>query len=126
MRSAIGPYQLLEPLGEGGMGVVYEGRDPRLNRTVAIKMIRPVAVSDPIARERFWREARAVAGMNHPGICQVYEVGEDEGELFLAMELLRGETLERRLKRGALTLDEALPLALGMLGPLSAIHQRGL
>src|SRR5262245_60990969 len=120
MREAIGPYQILEQLGEGGMGVVFAGLDNRLDRKVASKMSRPTTISDPTARERFWREARAVAGLNHPGICQVYEVGEDGGEWFLAMELLTGETLDRRLTRGALSLDQAIPLALSMLAPLTA------
>ena len=90
----IGHYSLARKLGEGGMGVVYAARDERLERTVALKTISAVG-RDETARKRFWREARAAASVNHPNICQIYEIGEDGGELFIAMELLEGEVALR-------------------------------
>ena len=96
MRESIGRYAVTGTLGEGGMGVVYAAYDERLGRPIAIKMLR-AAAEDPAARERLFREARAAASLSHPAICQLYEIGEDRGELFLAMELLQGESLAARL-----------------------------
>ena len=105
------------------MGVVYAARDERLERTVALKML---SLVDDTARQRFWREARAAASVNHPNVCQIHEIGEDGGSLFISMELLEGESLADRLRRGPLTVSDALPIALGMLAALSALHNRGL
>ncbi len=124
MRDAVGPFRILEKLGEGGMGVVYAARDERLGRTVALKTIR-AETTDPAARERLWREARAGASVNHPNVCQVYDVGEDGGELYIAMELLQGEPLSARIARGALPPAEALQVTLGVLSALEALHARG-
>ena len=88
-------------LGQGGMGIVYLARDERLERSVALKTI-AFLPGDETARKRFWREARAAASVNHPNICQLYEIGEADGELFIAMELLEGESLAERLRRGAM------------------------
>jgi serine/threonine-protein kinase len=107
------------------MGVVYAARDERLARTVALKLMSPVAQGD-VARQRFWREARAAASLNHPNVCQIYEIGEDGGTLFIAMELLEGESLSDGLRRGPLHFVEALRVAAGMLAALSALHGRGL
>jgi non-specific serine/threonine protein kinase len=112
-------------LGEGGMGVVYAARDERLERSVALKTISAIADSDT-ARKRFWREARAAASVNHPHVCQIHEIGEDNGTLFIAMELLEGESLADRLRRGPLSVSDAVPIVLGMLSALSALHSRGL
>jgi serine/threonine protein kinase len=125
MRSTIGRYQILEKLGEGGMGVVYKARDARLDRPIAIKMIKRSGGDDATARERFWREARLAASVNHPGICPLYEIGEEDGELFIAMELLEGEPLDKRLTTAALPMPEAMQIALSMLGALEALHARG-
>src|SRR5206468_2647565 len=103
----IGHYAITGTLGHGGMGIVYAARDERLGRTVALKTMTSVA-RDDTARKRFWREARAAASVNHPNICQLYEIGEEGGELFIAMELLEGEALAERLKRGTLNVSEAL------------------
>jgi serine/threonine protein kinase len=124
MRSAIGRYAVTGILGEGGMGVVYSAYDDRLGRPVAIKMIKP-AVVEPAARERLRREARIAASINHPAICQLYEIGEEHGELFLAMELLAGESLAARVARGGVALGEAVATAIGFLGALDALHQQG-
>src|SRR5262245_46706966 len=121
----IGPFTIQRKLGEGGMGVVYAARDDRLERTIALKMLTAPA-DDESARERLWREARAAASVNHPNVCQIYEVGEDAGRLFIAMELLEGEPLAERLRRGPLAVPEAMPIALGILAALAALHARGI
>ena len=125
MRASIGRYAITGTLGEGGMGVVYAAFDDRLGRPVAIKMIKS-AVAEPDARDRLRREARSAASVNHPAICQLYEIGEEDGELFLAMELLQGESLAARIARGSLPLAEAVSTALGFLNGLDALHRRGL
>jgi serine/threonine protein kinase/tetratricopeptide (TPR) repeat protein len=115
----------MRKLGEGGMGVVYAARDERLERVVAVKTMMSPA-GDETARKRFWREARAAASVNHPNICQIHEIGEDAGTLFIAMELLEGESLADRLRGGPLSVPDAIPIALGMLAALTALHGRGL
>ena len=93
MTRTIGHYEITGTLGEGGMGIVYSARDARLNRSVALKMIRG-SLSDPSAAgERLRREARSAASVSHPNICQLYDLGEDDGDLYIAMELLEGESL---------------------------------
>src|ERR1700694_5883348 len=92
----LGPYEILAPIGKGGMGEVYRARDPRLNRDVAIKVL-PQAFATDAARERFKREARAASALNHPNICAVHDVGEAAGHPFLVMELLDGKTLREYL-----------------------------
>ncbi len=121
--SKIGIYQITGRLGRGGMGIVYSARDPRLERTVAIKVMASQAM-DEEGRKRFWREARAAASVNHPNICAIYEVGEHQGELYLAMELLEGESLAERLRDGPLTVAETIPIGLGILDALEALHAR--
>src|SRR5262249_6783427 len=99
LPARIGRYVITRKLGEGGMGVVYAARDERLERTVAVKAMSSVG-NDETARKRFWREARAAASVNHPNVCQIYEIGEDRGKLFIAMEMLEGEALAESLRRG--------------------------
>ena len=118
----LGRYRILHRLGQGGMGVVFAAEDESLGRRVAVKTI---AEPDESARKRFRREARAAAGVNHPNVCQVYEIGEDAGQLFIAMELLEGESLTDRLTRGAMPVAEAVVLGRGMLAALSALHASG-
>lgn len=122
--TSLGPYRISGTLGEGGMGVVYAAHDDRLDRPVAIKVIR--AGGDPNARQRLWREARTAARLNHPNICQVYEVGEADGQLYIVMERLDGESLNAMLSRGPLPAQEAVSHALGILAGLEALHQQGL
>jgi len=124
-RESIGRYAVTGILGEGGMGVVYAAHDDRLGRPVAIKMIKG-SVSDPDAAERMRREARAAAKVNHPAICQLYEIGEENGELFLAMELLQGESLAARISRGPIAVPEVGSIAIGMLAGVEALHAQGL
>jgi TolB-like protein len=107
------------------MGVVYAARDPHLGRALAIKTLHGTS-ADPIARERLTREARTAAALNHPSICQLYEIGEDEGELFLAMELLEGESLATRMARGPFTVSEAVSIGLGIHAGIDALHRHGI
>jgi len=121
----IAHYRLTRKLGEGGMGVVFEAHDERLDRMVAIKRLRAVS-TDPTLRERLSREARVAAGVSHPNVCQVFELGEQSGELYIVMELLAGEPLAERIGRSALPLSEALQICLGVLAALEALHARGI
>ncbi|HVQ29230.1 MAG TPA: serine/threonine-protein kinase [Vicinamibacteria bacterium] len=118
----IGRYRILHKLGKGGMGTVYAAEDPSLGRRIALKTINH---PDDESRLRFRREARAAASVSHPHACQIFEIGEDTGRLFIAMELLDGEPLSERLKRGPLPLVEALSLGREMLAALGALHAQG-
>ena len=124
MKQSIGRYAITGTLGEGGMGIVYSAFDDRLGRAVAIKMIK-AAVAEPAARERLEREARAAASVNHSSICQLYEIGEHEGELFLAMELLQGESLAARIARSNVPPAETVSIGLGVLTGPDALPQSG-
>ncbi len=108
------------------MGEVFKARDTRLDRTVAIKILPDTLAADPQFRERFDREAKAISQLTHPHICTLYDVGEQAGTAYLVMEYLQGETLEQRLKKGALPLDEALKVAIQIADALSAAHHRGI
>jgi serine/threonine-protein kinase len=121
---AFGRYLLTKRLGRGGMGVVYEARDDRLERDVAIKLI--AGLGDESAVKRFWREARAAASVSHPHICQIYEIDEGKHGIYIAMELLAGESLEQRLARGACPAAEAVRIGAQVLDALGALHERGL
>jgi len=125
LPARIAHYAITGKLGEGGMGIVYKARDERLERVVAVKTMAALA-GDETARKRFWREARAAASVNHPNVCQLYEIGEHQGELFLAMELLEGESLGERLRRGPMSVSEAVPIGLGILAALQALHARAI
>jgi serine/threonine protein kinase len=109
--TSLGPYRIIAPVGAGGTGEVYKARDTRLDRSVAIKVLPADVAGDPQARERFEREARAVAALNHPHICTLHDVGTLEGFNFLVMELMEGETLAARLDKGALPIAHALQIA---------------
>jgi len=120
----IGRFEHAVPLGEGGMGLVYTAVDPALDRRVAIKIIRREFVENPTARQRFMREARLAASINDSRICQVYEIGEADGDLFIVMELLEGESLASRLSRGAVSLTQSVPIMIQILEALDLLHRR--
>jgi eukaryotic-like serine/threonine-protein kinase len=121
----LGPYEILASIGEGGMGVVYRARDPRLDRQVAIKVLPAGTAADARARERLRREAMAVAALDHPYICKIFEIGEDGDALFLVMEYIAGKTLQQRLLEGPIPLPEALRLAGEIAEALQEAHARG-
>ncbi len=122
--STIGRYRVRSRIGEGGMGIVYAAEDERLGRPVAIKKLHRES-EDPSARERLWREARAAASVNHPNICQVYEIAEEDGEPYIVMELLDGQSLASRMAAGPLPLAESVSLLLEVLNGLEALHRAG-
>src|SRR6188474_439831 len=120
----LGPYEVIAKIGEGGMGEVYRARDPRLNRQVAIKLLPGALAADPRARERLRREAMAVAALDHPYICKIFEICEHGDALFLVMEYIEGETLHRRLQDGRLPLSDALRVAGEIAEALQEAHAR--
>jgi Tol biopolymer transport system component len=122
----LGPYRIVAPLGAGGMGEVYSATDTRLDRMVAIKLLPRQFSQDAEALERFQREAHAASALNHPNICTVYDIGEHEGQPFLVMELLEGQTLKERLAGAALPEAELLNIALQVAGALAAAHAKGI
>ncbi len=124
MQESIGRYTIVAKIGEGGMGSVFAARDEDLGRDVAIKTLHK-QLADDTMRARLRREARAAAAVNHPGICQVFEIGEHDGQLFLAMERLDGEPLSDRMDRGAVPVAEAIRIAIEILDALAALHARG-
>jgi Tol biopolymer transport system component/predicted Ser/Thr protein kinase len=118
-KTRFGPYEIIALLGAGGMGEVYEARDTRLDRAVAVKVCKGRFT------ERFEREARAISSLNHPHICALYDIGREGSVEFLVMEYLEGESLEARLRRGPLPLEEALRIAVQIAGALDAAHRKG-
>ncbi|MDP6580129.1 MAG: protein kinase [Vicinamibacterales bacterium] len=124
--TALGPYTIESPLGAGGMGEVYRARDTRLDRTVAVKVLPAHIAADPDARERFEREAKAVAALNHPHICTLHDIGREDGTDFLVLELLEGESLAQRLEQGALPLEQALRIGIEIADALDKAHRQGI
>jgi len=122
----LGPYEILSAIGAGGMGEVYKAKDTRLDRTVAIKGLPSHVIGDPALRERFDREARTVAALNHPHICTLYDVGRQDGTNYLVMEYLEGETIAQRLEKGALPLDQTLRCAIEIADALDKAHRAGI
>jgi Tol biopolymer transport system component len=123
--SKLGPYEVVAPIGAGGMGEVYRARDVRLGRDVAVKVLPPALAGNTDARQRFEREARAVSSLTHPNICTLHDIGEQDGLHYLVMELLEGETLQARLARGPLPPEELLRIAAALAGALDAAHRQG-
>ncbi|MGI9069590.1 MAG: protein kinase domain-containing protein [Pyrinomonadaceae bacterium] len=126
MGTKLGRYEIRSKIGEGGMGEVYLAEDTQLGRRVAIKLLPPQTTSDEHARKRLVREARAVATLDHPNICSVYEVGEADGRSFIAMQYIEGETLDTKLKRKSLDLKESLAIASQIADALAEAHTHGI
>ena len=124
--STLGPYEIQSPLGAGGMGEVYKATDTRLDRTVAIKVLLAHVADDPDRRQRFEREARTIASLNHPNICTLYDIGQQDGVDYLVMEYLEGETLAARLTKGPLATDQVLRYATELADALDAAHTKGI
>jgi TolB-like protein/tRNA A-37 threonylcarbamoyl transferase component Bud32/Tfp pilus assembly protein PilF len=122
-RIIAGKYTIISELGKGGMGVVYKAEDAKLERKVALKFLPPELTEDPEARERFVREAKAAAALSHNHICTVYEIGEEENRLFIAMECIEGESLRQRILRGPLPHAEALDIAIQVAEGLAEAHK---
>src|ERR1700756_4064469 len=123
--SRLGPYEVLSPLGAGGMGEVYRARDTKLDRDVAIKVLPASVASDPEALARFEREAKAVAALSHPNILAIHDFGDHGGIVYAVMELLDGETLRGKLDTGPISQRQAVDYALQIAKGLSAAHERG-
>src|SRR6266852_3058112 len=121
----LGPYEILAPLGAGGMGEVYRARDTRLEREVAIKVLPEHLSHKPDARERFEREARAISSLSHPNICHRYDIGQQDGTSYLVMEYLEGETLANRLHKGSLPLEQVLKVGMEICEGLERAHRSG-
>jgi serine/threonine protein kinase len=121
----LGPYEILAPIGAGGMGEVYKARDTRLDRTVAIKVLPEHRSASPQARERFEREAKAISSLSHPHICPLYDIGNQDGTDYLVMEYLEGQTLASRLKKTPLPADQVLQYAIQITDALDTAHKHG-
>src|SRR5271169_740115 len=126
LGSRLGPYEILSPLGAGGMGEVYRARDTRLDRTVAIKVLPSHLSDDPALRQRMEREAKAISALQHSNICTLYDIGSQDGTDFLVMEYLEGQTLADRLAKGALPMDQVLKIGTEIAQALEKAHQQGI
>src|SRR6266496_2495633 len=124
--SRLGPYEILSPLGAGGMGEVYKARDTRLERTVAVKVLSPHLSSSAESRQRFEREAKTISQLSHPHICALYDVGNQDGVEFLVMEYLEGDTLSERLTRGPLPFDQVLRYGCEIADALDKARRQGI
>jgi len=123
--STVSHYKITAKLGEGGMGVVYKAEDTKLDRIVALKFLADHLLNDEEAKQRFLREAKAAAALNHPNICTVYEIDEADGKTFIAMEFIEGETIEDRITAGPLSIKDALDIARQAADGLQAAHEKG-
>src|SRR5512143_2300424 len=121
----LGPYEILAPVGAGGMGEVYRGRDTRLDRTVAIKVLPAQLSSSPELRERLEREARTISQLSHPHICALYDIGREGNTDYFVMEYLEGDTLAERLDKGPLPVEQVCRYGAEIAGALGAAHAAG-
>jgi len=121
----LGPYEIQSPLGAGGMGEVYRARDTRLKREIAIKVLPAGFARDTERLRRFQQEAQAIASLNHPNICHLYDVGEENGISYLVMEYLEGETLAQRLQKGPMAVNDTLSVAIALADALDVAHTKG-
>ena len=125
-KTIAGKYKILAELGRGGMGVVYKAKDTRLKRTTALKFLPAELTRDKEAKERFIQEAQAAAALEHPNICTVYEVDEADGQTFIAMSYIEGQSLKDKLKDGPLDIDEAKDIAFQVAEGLKEAHEMGI
>jgi eukaryotic-like serine/threonine-protein kinase len=126
INETIGHYRILRQLGSGGMGLVYEAEDTKLGRRVALKFLLETSLRDPDATERFLREARSASAMNHPGICTIYAIEEQDGRTYIAMELLEGQSLDKLLAAGPLSITKAAEIGIEVADALDAAHKKGI
>src|SRR5262249_49136982 len=122
----LGPYEIMTPLGAGGMGEVYRARDTRLERSVAIKILPEQLSKDPTRKQRFEREAKTISSLNHPHICTLHDVGQQDGIDFLVMECVEGDTLAKRLEKGPLPLEQVLKYGAQVADALDKAHRAGI
>src|SRR5258707_10448631 len=121
----LGPYEILDAIGAGGMGEVYRAKDTQLDRTVAIKILPAHLSSDPLRKQRFEREAKTISSLNHPNICVLHDVGQQDGIDYLVMECVEGETLAKRLEKGPLPLEQVLKYGMQIADALDKAHRSG-
>ena len=125
--TTLGPYKIVSQLGSGGMGVVYTATDPRLKRTVAIKLLPPDLTRDETTKQRFLQEAIAASALDHPNLCNIHEINEtDDGQLYVVMAHYEGETLKERIARGPLELNDAIDIATQVGHGLAKAHAAGI
>src|SRR6516225_7516385 len=122
----LGPYEIVERLGAGGMGEVYRARDTRLERTVAIKILPQEISADPVRKQRFEREAKTISSLNHPNICTLHDIGWQDGVDYLVMECVEGETLAKRLEKGPLPLEQVLKFGAQIADAMDKAHRAGI
>ncbi len=126
LNETIAHYRILRQLGKGGMGVVYEAEDTKLVRRVALKFLPEATHRDEQALERFLREARAASALNHPGICTIHAIEEHDGRTFIAMELLEGQTLDKLIPVGSLSIPRTIEIGIQLAEALDAAHKKGI
>src|ERR1700676_2617818 len=122
----LGPYEIIAPIGAGGMGEVYKAKDTRLDRVVAIKVLPPEKVADPERKRRFVQEAKAASALNHPNIVHIYDIAEADGIQFIAMEYVPGKTLDQIIGRKGLRVNETLKYAVQIADALMKAHTAGI